>query len=136
MKREKKQLVTDIEYEGAASILKPVIYKNGPAFLCALKQGDTEVSGSGDSPHLAVKDWDEKLQQHLRTAGPDDEIVQYVMSLLSETPVKEEAPVPPAAQNFGMEEHISSISDPETASQVRAFYEQFRGFEKKSQQPG
>ena len=46
MKRDKKQLITDIEYEGAASILKPVTYKNGPAFLCLLKQGDTAVSGT------------------------------------------------------------------------------------------
>ena len=131
MKREKKQLITDIEYEGAASILKPVIYQNGPAFLCLLNQGDAEVSGTGGSLQQALQDWDEKLQQHLRTAGPDDEIVQYVMALLSETPVQQETPVPPAAQNSNMEDHVSSIADPETASQVRAFYDQFRGFEKR-----
>ena len=130
MKREKKQLDTHLEYEGAASILKPVIFKNGPAYLCSLKQGNTEVSGTGGTPQQAVQDWDKKLQNHLRTAGPEDEIVQYVMTLLSETPVQEEATVSPIAKNSSMEEHISSIADPETASQVRAFYEQFRSFEK------
>ena len=53
------------------------------------------------------------------------------MALLSETPVLEEATVWPIAQNSSMEEHISSIADPETANQVRAFYDQFRGFEKR-----
>lgn len=53
------------------------------------------------------------------------------MALLTETSVQAEAQVPIAVQNSSIEEHISGITDRETANQVRAFYDQFRGFEKR-----
>ncbi|MCD0489686.1 hypothetical protein LPB86_15700 [Pedobacter sp. MC2016-14] len=137
MKRKKEiQISEDLTKMVAA--LKPLRYERGGAFYCTLEHGESNVTGVGKSLNEAIQHWEANLQQHLATAGVNDEIVQFVVSLLSDTAGVAEQPdhVKPVVQTIsGMEEHIASIDDPETARQVREFYEQFLPSKKSNKLP-
>ncbi len=116
----KRQAVTDVEFTGAAIALRPDVFADGSGYMVELKQGRSVVRGSGDSIDEALEAWDANLQNHLRSAGSSDKIVQYVMSMLSET-----QPVSEVDAN-SIEAHIAGIEDPDDAAELRRFYEQFK----------
>ena len=125
MKQEKKdnKQIINVEYSGAASLLLPTLYKQDEMFYCLLGPNNSEgVFGSGTTPERAIKNWDDNLKKHLATAGPDNEIVQYVTIILSESNKVTEQVI----ESTGMESHIASIKDPATKQQVRDFYDQFK----------
>lgn len=117
----KRKPITDVEYTGAAIALRPDVYADGDGYTVELKQGRSIVRGGGDTIDEALTAWDENLQEHLRSAGSSDKIVQYVMAMLSEAPAR------PAVDDNSIEAHIASIDDPEAAAELRRFYDQFRG---------
>lgn len=59
---------------GAASLLKPLVYKSGKAYSCEL----LSVIGKGAKPEAAVQDWNDILKEHLSNANDDDEVVKHV----------------------------------------------------------
>lgn len=137
MKRKKEIQISE-DLTKMVATLKPLSYERNGVFYCTLEHGESNVTGVGESVNHAIQDWDANLQQHLAMAGVDDEIVQFVVSLLSDTASITEQPnhVKPVVQTIsGMEEHIASIDDPETARQVKEFYEQFLPSKKSDKLP-
>ncbi|WP_316743787.1 hypothetical protein [Pedobacter antarcticus] len=117
-----KAQIVDIEYEGAAKLLQPIVFKNGDQYSCVLGiDNQTCIYGSGDSIEQAIQEWDNNLQVHLESAGTDDPIVRKVKDIIGMPDVPEKGKKEPA--NY--ESHINSIKDPDVAEQVRAFYNQF-----------
>ncbi len=117
-----KAQIVDIEYEGAAKLLQPIVFKNGDQYSCVLGiDNQTCIYGSGDSIEQAIQEWDNNLQVHLESAGTDDPIVRKVKDIIGMPDVPEKVKKEPA--NY--ESHINSIKDPDVAEQVKAFYNQF-----------
>lgn len=76
MARRKK---FNIKLDGIAEKLGAEVYNESSGFICLLPADVHEsVLGRGDSVAEAVNNWDSKLQAHLRNAGPDDPVVNFV----------------------------------------------------------
>jgi hypothetical protein len=128
MKVNKDQLV-QVAMTGAASALQPVVFKEGDSYCCLLgPDPEIGVMGCGDTALEAVKDWDDHLADHLSKAGEQDEVVRHVREVLSNMNASKQAVDKIKAANAAsdIDEHLSGISDPDTAKQVRDFYEQFK----------
>ncbi|RZM04372.1 MAG: hypothetical protein EOO88_56030, partial [Pedobacter sp.] len=79
----KRKPISDIEYTGAAIILKPGVFQVGEYYMAELKERESSVVlGSGSTIDEALEAWEINLQDHLRKAGRSDPIVQYVAGLL------------------------------------------------------
>jgi hypothetical protein len=75
--------IVSVPLTGIAELMKPVVFSEGNMFCCLLGHDpQTGVMGCGDTPELALSDWDRRLKQHLATHTDDDYIVQYVKHLL------------------------------------------------------
>jgi len=118
IKVPKDQQVT-IAFTGVASILQPVLFKNGDSYYCLLG-GDpkTGVFGRGNTPKEAVKNWDDQLKEHLSKAGKNDEVVQYINEILRNK----------ASEQENEEAYYKSSKeyDEERAKEVQRFYDQFK----------
>jgi hypothetical protein len=91
--------VITVPLNGAAKALKPILFKEGNAFCCLLGPNAQDgVFGCGHTPKQALQDWEERLKDHLATAGDNDEVVQYVREMLAKD--KEEQPIPKHVQDF------------------------------------
>jgi hypothetical protein len=78
------EAIVQVPLTGAASILQPVIFKEGNAFCCILGPNAHDgVFGCGKTPQAAVKAWDKDLKKHLATAAADDEVVKYVQDIIN-----------------------------------------------------
>ena len=98
------ELVVDVNLEGAAAVLKPVVFHEGNAYCCILGPDPVEgVFGCGDTPAEAIADWDETLQLRLQEAGDGDALVNHVKAVLASQPKPQH---------------------------IQAFYEQFRPVKK------
>jgi hypothetical protein len=76
--------IVDIPLTGVAEVLHPILFKEGDKFCCLLGPNpQTGVMGCGDTAEGAVKDWDQRLKEHLSTAADDDEIVSYVRGIVT-----------------------------------------------------
>jgi hypothetical protein len=92
--------VVEVPLQGPATILKPVVFKEGTGYCCILgADPQTGVMGCGDTPEAALADWDSQLKKRLAKAADNDEVVKHVKQLLADKP---------------------------RSSQVQAFYDQFR----------
>ena len=81
MPRRKK---FNIKLDGIAEKLGAEVYNESSGFICLLPADVHEsVLGRGDSVAEAVNNWDSKLQAHLRNAGPDDPVVNFVKNHLA-----------------------------------------------------
>lgn len=81
------KLVVDVELTVSASLLKPVVFKEGDIYCCILGINPLEgVFGCGGTPGEAVADWDETLQLRLAESHEGDEVVGYVKEVLSKAP--------------------------------------------------
>jgi len=72
------------ELPASARRLEPLVWKDGNAYCCVLgPDAQTGVFGCGDTPELALADWDEHLAQHMATTSEEDnEVTQYVKDVL------------------------------------------------------
>ena len=74
---------TAAELPSSAKRLQPLVWKEGDSFCCVLGPDPVEgVFGCGDTPELALSDWDGHLAQHLATSTDDNEVTQYVKDVL------------------------------------------------------
>lgn len=63
----------------SAKKLQPLVWKDTDSFSCLLGPDKTSgVFGSGETPLLAIIDWDTHLTTHLAEAKQDDQVIQYV----------------------------------------------------------
>lgn len=63
----------------SAKKLQPMVWKNGDSFCCLLgSDPQAGVFGCGDSPLLAIVEWDTHLTTRLAQASEADEVIQYV----------------------------------------------------------
>lgn len=63
----------------SARTLRPLVWKDGDSFCCVLgPDPSTGVFGSGDTPMLAIVDWDVHLTNRLADPAENDEVVEYV----------------------------------------------------------
>lgn len=133
-KRDIREIVV-LELEGVAKLLEPIIYKIENHYCCETFEDQTKLEGCGYTPQDAVSNWDKNLQKHLASAGTDDPIVKLALSKIhrNEKTSRDKTVVSDHRRlEKKYEDHIDSIEDPDTAKQVRAFYEQFILFERKS----
>jgi hypothetical protein len=63
----------------SARMLEPLVWKVDEKYCCLLGPDQlTGVFGSGETPLLAIVDWDTNLTSRLATATEEDEVAQYV----------------------------------------------------------
>lgn len=63
----------------SARKLQPLVWKEGDSFCCLLgPEPQTGIFGRGETPLLAIVDWDTHLTTRLAQATEEDEVVQYV----------------------------------------------------------
>jgi len=63
----------------SAKKLQPMVWKDGDTFCCLLgSDPQSGIFGRGETPLLAIVDWDSRLTTRLAEASEDDEVVQYV----------------------------------------------------------
>jgi hypothetical protein len=61
--------------------LKPTIYKDGTAFYCFFGLDDNPgIFGSGSSPEDAVRDWDDHLNEVLRSQNENVSLIEYILA--------------------------------------------------------
>jgi len=83
-----ESMKVDIDYSGPnlpASVkkLEPLLFKEGDSYCCLLGPDPQEgVFGCGDTPELALNDWDQNLANHLATTTEDNEVTAYVKDVL------------------------------------------------------
>jgi hypothetical protein len=71
--------IVQVELTGPAKLLKPIVFREGEMYCCLLGPNpQTGVMGCGDTADESVRDWDDRLKEHLSNAGEDDEVVEYV----------------------------------------------------------
>jgi hypothetical protein len=76
-------IVVQVHLAGAVAILHPVLFSEGDNYCCLLGPNPQEgIMGCGDTPVSAIADWENRLKEHLSTAGNDDQIVQHVKALV------------------------------------------------------
>jgi hypothetical protein len=118
-----KDQIVQVEYLGASEVLKPVVFKEGDSYCCLLgPDPQAGVFGCGDTPMEALSDWDANLQARLRSADPSDPVVKYVREVVDKS-----RSITFEDLEATIEAHLASIKDPETAAEVKRFYEQFKG---------
>jgi hypothetical protein len=89
--------IIDIEFDGVAKLLNPIVFKEGNSYCCILgADPQIGVFGCGDTPQDAVNDWDNNLKEHLSKSDSDDEVVAYVKETLAAIPKV----IPPHVQEF------------------------------------
>ena len=67
----------------AAGILQPVVFYDGNAYCCMLGPRPQEaVYGRGETPHIAITNWDRDLQRRLHNPSQSDELTNYVIQKL------------------------------------------------------
>jgi len=94
--------VIEVDYQGAAKALKPVVYKKGKSFCCLYgADAKSGVSGCGKTPVAALKDWDVQLQKRLKQGDQNDEVVKAVKTILS----KQNEALPKHVQDFYAQFH-------------------------------
>jgi|GEM_PF-2313835 len=70
---------TDEVLPKSAQKLQPLVWKEINSFSCLLGPDKTQgILGSGDTPLLAIVDWDMHLTNRLAEAKEDDHLIQYV----------------------------------------------------------
>jgi hypothetical protein len=63
----------------SAKNLRPLIWKDGESFCCLLGPDPQQgIFGSGDTPLLAMVDWDVHLTNRLAQPNEDDPVIDYV----------------------------------------------------------
>jgi hypothetical protein len=63
--------------------LEPLVFKEGGMYCCLLGPDPQEgVFGCGETPKLALADWDEHLAIHLATTTEENEVTAYVKDVL------------------------------------------------------
>ena len=79
---ESRKINIDFDEEAlpkSAKKLQPLVWKDGELYFCLLGPNPQNgVFGSGDTPLLAIVDWDAHLTTRLANATEDDEVTQYV----------------------------------------------------------
>ena len=97
----KPDSIIEVPLTGAAKALKPVVFREGKGFCALLGPNPQEgVMGCAFTPKAALKDWDARLQDHLATAGEDNEVVKYVRGLLTSSNQDGDKQVPKHIQEF------------------------------------
>jgi|GEM_PF-2380900 len=92
----------NIRLNGIAGKLGAEVYSESPGFICILPNDVHEsVIGKGKNVAEAIDNWDLKLKAHLRNAGDNDIIVNYVKSLLVKDQFKEEVKIKHAIPESG-----------------------------------
>jgi len=67
----------------ATQKLQPVVFQEGDSFCCLLGPDPQQgIFGCGDTPFEAVTDWEQNLHDRLASAGPGDEVADYVKETL------------------------------------------------------
>lgn len=91
MKIDQQAIVpVDFENEGLSRNLKlfrPAVFKDGDSY-CALLGPDptTGIFGCGSSAEAAMLDWDNHLNDFVRSHDPDDPLAEYVLATLTASP--------------------------------------------------
>lgn len=63
----------------SARNLQPLVWREGDSYCCLLGPDPQQgVFGCGDTPLLAIVDWDTHLTTRLSVASEDDQVIQYV----------------------------------------------------------
>jgi hypothetical protein len=63
----------------SAKKLQPLVWKEGDSFCCLLgSDPEAGVFGCGETPLLAIVDWDTHLTNRLAEPEENDEVVEYV----------------------------------------------------------
>jgi len=66
----------------SAKELTPLVFKEGDRFCCLLGPDlERGVSGYGETPELAVVEWDANLTSRLAEAKEDDQVIAYVKDM-------------------------------------------------------
>lgn len=85
---ESSKVDVDFQRPGMAMtawILQPVIFKEGDTYCCALGENlDEGVFGFGSTPEQATIDWDRRLAERIKLAGPNDGFIDEVNKNLRE----------------------------------------------------
>jgi hypothetical protein len=63
----------------SAKTLQPLVWKDGDSYRCLLgPDPSVGVVGSGDTPLLAIVDWDTHLTSRLAQPKENDPVIEYV----------------------------------------------------------
>jgi hypothetical protein len=84
---EEKKVKVDFElsdFPRTVKVIKPLVFKDGNVFCCAIGQDPhAGVFGYGNTAKKAIDDWNVKLMDRLAIAQEDDEVAEWVRSLLN-----------------------------------------------------
>lgn len=66
--------------------LQPALTKHGDSYSCSWST-DTgaDITGSGDTPELALQDWDKALQDHLRQTNSNKKLADQLVEMVEKS---------------------------------------------------
>jgi len=77
-----KKEVVEVELQGMAKLLQPIVFKDGDSYCCLFgSDPQAGIFGCGDTAIDAVEDWNKNLQDHLTSADENDELVKFVKGI-------------------------------------------------------